>query len=51
MVIVVFIKENREKEQGEIKGDTIIFYQTQFSPIKGRVIRKTQYVLSDMSFE
>ena len=39
------------REQGEIKGDTIIFYQTQFSPIKGRVIRKTQYVLSDMSFE
>ena len=40
-----------KRGQGEIKGDTIIFYQTQFSPIKGRVIRKTQYVLSDMSFE
>ncbi len=39
------------REKGEIKGDTIIFYQTLFSPIKGKVIRKTQYVLSDMSFE
>ena len=40
-----------ERKQGEIKGDTIIFYQTQFSPIKGKVIRETLYVLSDMSFE
>ena len=40
-----------KRGQGEIKGDTIIFYQTQFSPIKGKVIRETYYVLSDMSFE
>ena len=40
-----------KREQGEIKGDTIIFYQTQFSPIKGKVVRETLYVLSDMSFE
>ncbi len=41
----------REREQGEIKGDSIVFYQTLFSPIKGKVVRETYYVLSDMSFE
>jgi len=40
-----------KREQGEIKGDTIVFYQTLFSPIKGKVIRERYYVLSDMSFE
>ena len=39
------------REQGEIKGDTIVFYQTLFSPIKGKIVRETLYVLSDMSFE
>ena len=39
------------REQGEIKGDTLVFYQTLFSPIKGKVVRETLYVLSDMSFE
>ena len=39
------------REQGEIKGDSIDFYQTLFSPIKGKVVRETYYVLSDMSFE
>ena len=40
-----------KREQGEIKGDTLVFYQTLFSPIKGKVVRETLYVLSDMSFE
>ena len=40
-----------KREQGEIKGDSIVFYQTLFSPIKGKVVRETYYVLSDMSFE
>ena len=40
-----------KREQGEIKGDTIVFYQTLFSPIKGKIVRETLYVLSDMSFE
>ena len=39
------------REQGEIKGDTIVFYQTLFSPIKGKIVRETLYVLSDMTFE
>ena len=40
-----------KRKQGEIKGDTIVFYQTLFSPIKGKIVRETLYVLSDMSFE
>jgi hypothetical protein len=39
------------REKGEIKGDTIVFYQTLFSPIKGKLVRERYYVLSDMSFE
>ena len=40
-----------KREQGEIKDDSIVFYQTLFSPIKGKVVRERYYVLSDMSFE
>ena len=38
------------REQGEIKGDTIVFYQNFYHPFY-KEVRERYYVLSDMSFE
>lgn len=38
------------RDQGEIKGDTIIFYQN-FYMLTGKEVREERYILSDMSFE
>jgi len=38
------------REKGEIKGDTIVFYQNFYHPFY-KEVRETLYVLSDMSFE
>ncbi|MDR2221571.1 MAG: hypothetical protein LBE34_02415 [Flavobacteriaceae bacterium] len=36
--------------EGEIKGDTLVFYKTIYHPIR-KEIREEQYILSDMSFD
>lgn len=38
------------REQGEIKGDTIVFYENFYHPFY-KEVRERYYVLSDMSFE
>lgn len=37
-------------KQGEIKGDTIIFYKSIYYPTR-KEVREEKYILSDMSFE
>ena len=39
-----------KRKQGEIKGDTIVFYENFYHPFY-KEIREERYVLSDMSFE
>ena len=39
-----------KRKQGEIKGDTIVFYQNFYHPFY-KEVREERYVLSDMSFE
>ena len=39
-----------KREQGEIKGDTIVFYENFYHPFY-KEVRERYYVLSDMSFE
>ena len=38
------------REQGEVKGDTIVFYENFYHPFY-KEVRERYYVLSDMSFE
>ncbi len=38
------------REQGEIKGDTLVFYENFYHPFY-KEVRERYYVLSDMSFE
>ena len=38
------------REQGEIKGDTIVFYENVYHPFY-KEVRERYYVLSDISFE
>ena len=39
-----------KREQGEIKGDTIVYYENFYNPFY-KEVRERYYVLSDMSFE
>ena len=39
-----------KRKQGEIKGDTIVFYENFYHPFY-KEVRERYYVLSDMSFE
>ena len=39
-----------KRKQGEIKGDTIVFYENFYHPFY-KEVREERYVLSDMSFE
>ena len=39
-----------KREQGEIKGETIVFYENFYHPFY-KEVRERYYVLSDMSFE
>ena len=44
------VQRHYKRKQGEIKGDTIVFYENFYNPFY-KEIREERYVLSDMSFE